>query len=223
MADTTSAGTTATSVSIPGAAVDGVTITDWRRSAGPRLSPILSAALDAFYESGFHGTTVRDIARRVGQTVPALYYHHENKEAILAALLDQGIDTVIARCAAAQADAGPDPVARFRNLVEALTLFMTQEGKNAAMDAEIRSLSPDNRRAYSAKRRVVEKMFLSAIDDGVQAGRFHVTSPPDTARALLGMIQAITIWYRPGGRLSPATVADRYLDIAEHMVGARPA
>ncbi len=45
------------------------------------LSPILSAALDAFYEKGFHGASVRDIARRVGVTVPALYYHYDSKEA----------------------------------------------------------------------------------------------------------------------------------------------
>lgn len=183
------------------------------------LSPILAAALDSFYEVGYHGTSVRDIARRVGLTVPAIYYHHENKEAILAALLDHAIASVTARCDLAVTTAGADPRARFRNLIEALALYMAQFGKNAAMDAEIRSLGPDNRRAYSAKRRVVEEMMRTTIEDGAQAGLFAVTSPPDTARALLGMVQAITIWYRPGGRLSPQTVAERYVDIAEHTVG----
>ena len=64
----------------------------WRTSPTPELSPILSASLDAFSEHGYHGTTVRDIAKRVGVTVPALYYHHENKEGLLFALLDTGIE-----------------------------------------------------------------------------------------------------------------------------------
>jgi AcrR family transcriptional regulator len=191
---------------------------NWRQPIDRELSPILEAARDCFYEVGYHGTSVRDIARCVGLTVPALYYHHANKEAILAALLDQVLDSVIARCQLALDEAGPDPQARFNNLVEALVLYMTQQGKNAAMDAEIRSLAPESRRTYSAKRRVVERLLLSAIEDGQQSGVFAVTAPPDTARALLGMIQAITVWHRPNGRLSPSTVAQRYLDIAQHTV-----
>jgi AcrR family transcriptional regulator len=194
----------------------------WRRSDDYVLSPILASALDAFYEVGYHGTSVRDIARRTGLTVPALYYHHVNKEAILAALLDQSIESVIQRCEQALAEAGPDPDSRFRNLVECLVLYMAHNGKSAAMDAEIRALSPDSRRGYSTKRRRVERLLTDAITDGVTQGTFHVSSPTDTARALLGMIQAITIWFKPGGRLSAQLVAERYLDIAEHTVGARP-
>jgi hypothetical protein len=99
---------------------------------------------------------------------------------------------------------------------------MTQHGKLAAMDAEIRSLGDKNRRAYSSKRRVVERMVVGIVEEGVQAGLFRVTSPADTGRALLGMIQAITIWYRPGGRLAAQSVAERYVDIAQHAVGYSP-
>jgi hypothetical protein len=49
-----------------------------------------------------------------------------------------------------------------------------------------------------------------------------VTSPTDTGRALLGMIQAITLWFSPdGGRLTAAELAARYVDIAERTVGLR--
>ncbi|WP_245567497.1 TetR family transcriptional regulator [Nocardia vinacea] len=46
--------------------------------AAPPRSPfaLLGAALDTFYENGFHGTTVRDVVRRVGRTVPSLYAVH---------------------------------------------------------------------------------------------------------------------------------------------------
>ena len=193
---------------------------DWRSATQSELSPILSNALDAFYDHGYHGTSVRDIARRAGLTVPALYYHHANKEAILAALLDHSITEVINRIQSALADAGPDPTDRFNNLIQCLVLYMANHGKSAAMDAEIRSLGPDSRRAYSAKRRVVERALTTAIADGQQSGVFHVTSAAETSRAILGMVQAITVWYRPGGRLSPTAVADHYLDIARHTVGA---
>ena len=84
---------------------------DWRTLQPLDLSPILSAALDAFYETGFHGTSVREIARRVGVTVPALYYHHENKEGLLIALLELSTSDVLSRAHAADAEgAGDDAV-----------------------------------------------------------------------------------------------------------------
>lgn len=49
---------------------------------------ILSAALDLFSEKGFSRTTCSDIAKRIGMTRGAVYWHFENKEALLAALID---------------------------------------------------------------------------------------------------------------------------------------
>ena len=47
---------------------------------------ILNAALDLFAENGFFGTSMREIARRVGVRESALYHHFPSKEAILEAL-----------------------------------------------------------------------------------------------------------------------------------------
>ncbi|MCB9737992.1 MAG: TetR/AcrR family transcriptional regulator [Deltaproteobacteria bacterium] len=48
---------------------------------------IVAAALDLFAEKGFHGTSVRDIARAVGVRESALYNHFENKDAIFEQVL----------------------------------------------------------------------------------------------------------------------------------------
>jgi AcrR family transcriptional regulator len=183
---------------------------------------MLSAALDAFYESGYHGTSVRDIARRVGVTVPALYYHHENKEAILFALLERSIDHLRALCDVASEEAGDDVEQRFFNLVECLVRYTARSSKIAYLDGEIRSLSPNLRGVVADKRHEIEMMVLDTTEAGVAAGLFDVTFPRDTVRALLGMIQAIAIWFRPGGPLSVDEVADRYKDIAGRTIGASP-
>ena len=194
----------------------------WRQADDEHLTPILATARDLFYEVGFHGTTVRDIASRVGVTVPALYYHHANKEAILSALLDRSISSVIERMEQALREAGEDPADRFRSLIECLVLYMANHRKSAAMDAEIRALAPAARKLYSVQRRRVEQMVADSIAQGVAAGAFEVTSPADTGRALLGMIQAITLWFSPdGGPLTADELARRYADIAGRTVGLR--
>lgn len=49
---------------------------------------LLLAALDLFSEKGFSRTTFSDIAKRIGMTRGAVYWHFGNKEALLAALID---------------------------------------------------------------------------------------------------------------------------------------
>ena len=56
---------------------------------------ILDAAEDLFGEFGFSGTTLRDVATRVGIQIPSLYNHFESKEALYAAVLERGLDPVI--------------------------------------------------------------------------------------------------------------------------------
>src|SRR5258708_24795539 len=156
---------------------------DWRAPGELELTPILRAALDAFSEVGYHGASVRDIAARVGVTVPTLYYHHENKEAILFSLLDASITRLRGLCQTALADAVDSPEARFLNLVECVVIYMANVGKSARLDAEIRVLSPALRKIYSVKRHEIETMFVEVIESGVQTAVFRVMSPADTARA----------------------------------------
>jgi AcrR family transcriptional regulator len=47
---------------------------------------ILDVALDLFTEKGFDGTSLREIAERLGVTKAALYYHFASKDEILLAL-----------------------------------------------------------------------------------------------------------------------------------------
>ena len=81
------------------------------------MTDILTASLELFDENGYHGTTVRQIANRVGVTVPALYYHHANKEAVLVALFEISMSELNTRTEAAEAEAGENPARRFALVV----------------------------------------------------------------------------------------------------------
>jgi AcrR family transcriptional regulator len=191
-----------------------------RASQPAVLTPILAAALDSFDEHSYHGATVRDIARRVGMTVPALYYHHENKEAMLYDLLDASITRLAMLCREVD-QPGDDPRARHDALVECLVRYTAVSRKLSRLDAEIRFLSPAHLSGYSTKRASIERRLLNALKDGTASGCYDVAYPRDTVRAMLGMIQAITTWYDIDGRLSLDTLVARYLDIANRMAGAR--
>ncbi|QBJ97166.1 TetR/AcrR family transcriptional regulator [Rhodococcus sp. ABRD24] len=194
---------------------------DWRRVEPLELTPILSAALDAFYEFGFHGTSVREIARRVGLTVPALYYHYESKEGLLVALIELSTCDVLTRAHAADNAGGNDPASRLVNVVSAIVLQMTNRARLAAVEGESRYLSPENRGRYRAVRKGVENLVLDIVQEGVRIGAFDAEDPAETTRAILGMCQAIPRWYHAEGEVGPQAVAARYAAIATRIVGAR--
>ncbi len=52
---------------------------------------ILSVSYKAFFEKGFHETSIREISKKAGITSGALYRHFTNKEAILSAIIDPHI------------------------------------------------------------------------------------------------------------------------------------
>jgi AcrR family transcriptional regulator len=60
-----------------------------KKNAQPRNTreAILQAAYESFLENGYHGTSMRDIARRAKFTVAAAYNHFKNKEQLYVAVL----------------------------------------------------------------------------------------------------------------------------------------
>lgn len=52
-----------------------------------RRERILAVALEVFTEGGFHASSTKEIARRVGVTEPTLFHYFGSKQALLAAVL----------------------------------------------------------------------------------------------------------------------------------------
>lgn len=202
---------------------ESVASVDWRVCDPVELSNILQAASEAFYEQGFHGTSVRDIASRVGVTVPALYYHHDNKEAILVAVLESAIHDLLPRGEAAIADGDGDPLHELANLVRCVALHVTVRAQLAALDSEYRYLSADARSDYAEVRKQNELLMRGVVERGVASAAFVVGDAAEATRAILGMLQAITRWYDPSRSLTPDAIADRYVALGLATVGVSPA
>lgn len=195
----------------------------WSRYDDLSLTPILQAALDTFQAKGYHGTVVRDIAKRANLTMPALYYHHGNKEGILIALLDIAMNDVTAHLEAGLADAGDDVRQQFVNFVTVVALHTTHRRDLASLHPEYRFLEEEGRESYLAKRDHIYNRLVEVLERGAEQGIFTHRDSRFTARALIGMLLAITDWYRPGGPSAPQEIAEAYVDTALNLVGAAPA
>lgn len=89
------------------------------RDEGNRRLELLSAAARLFRHQGFAATTTRDIAAASGMQAGSPFYHFENKQALLAAVMQEGMHRALQRQSAALAALGTQASApdRFRALV----------------------------------------------------------------------------------------------------------
>ncbi|WP_408899773.1 TetR/AcrR family transcriptional regulator (plasmid) [Nocardioides sp. R1-1] len=198
---------------------------DWRIYPDLPLHPILAAALDHFQEHGYHGTTVRNIATGVGQTMPTLYYHYGSKEGILVALLNIAMDDLQMHIDRCLEEAGDDVLQRFENYITAVVLHYTNRRDLALLHSEFRFLGTEARAQYVQRRMAFEAKLEELIKDGIAEGIFDSNEDPHfSARVLLGMLGGILNrataddWYSESGALSALEIARRYTHYAVRLV-----
>lgn len=193
----------------------------WRHYGATGLPKTLAAALGAFAERGYDGTSIREIASRAELSVPGLYHHYPSKQALLVSLTTAVLHELLDRSRRALAEAGPTPSERFDALVESLLRYhMFRRDQAFVASTEIRSMEPENRTAFVALRDEQQRMLDAVVEDGVKTGEFRTEFPRDASRAVTTMCVAVATWYRPDGGLSPDDIVDRYLAIARSAVGA---
>src|SRR5688500_2061086 len=65
---------------------------------GNGLAAIMGSAREIFAERGYHGASIRDIAKRAGLSLSALYYYYDGKQELLHALLEDALADVFQSC-----------------------------------------------------------------------------------------------------------------------------
>ena len=194
------------------------TATHWREYGPLKFDPVLSAALEEFVAIGYHGATVRGIAKRCGLSVSGIYHYYTSKQQMLVSLMDFTMIDLLARARAAQAE-GRDPVERFCLLVENLVLFHTHRRELGFVGgSEMRSFEPANRQKIAEMRTVQQRMVDHEVQDAVRHGRFRADYPHAAARAVVTMCTALPSWWRPDGPLTPEQVAEQYVGVALDMM-----
>jgi TetR/AcrR family transcriptional regulator len=72
----------------------------------PRKEEIVDVAMGLFAEHGYEGTSMNDVAERVGMRKASLFYHFASKDALYEAVLDRLISHVAMPLGAAYSSAG---------------------------------------------------------------------------------------------------------------------
>lgn len=185
---------------------------------GPRVR---AAALRLFARHGYAAVSMRQIATEVGVQAGALYLYTADKQALLFDLMQAHMDELLAALDALPAEGSPterlDRFARFH-----VDFHIDRPEAVFIAYMELRNLSPDHFARIEAARRAYEDRLEAILRDGRACGAFDVPDTKLATLALVAMLTGVTNWYREGGRLERAEVADIHARMALRAVGAAP-
>lgn len=182
---------------------------------------LLSSAVRCFAASGFHATTTRDIAGRVGLSPAALYVHFPSKEQVLYEIARRGHESALAAIEDPEVAQAADATARLRALVARFVSWHARHHVAARVcQYELAALTPEHYDHIRDLRRTFNVIFREAVEAGVAEGVF---APVDVNRVVRGMMSLgidLVRWYRLDGADSPEHLGGFYADLAVSMVSA---
>jgi AcrR family transcriptional regulator len=182
---------------------------------------ILEEAVKLFYERGFSGTTLDDIAGKLGVTKPFIYTHFRSKVELLEAICRPTIEKSLAAIADAAEQHGSASERLFNGVVNFTKVVLQRQANIAVYFREEKSLSEAGLGEINAMRKAFDRVLSDLLDEGVGAGEFHIADVRVAALAIGGMVSWAYTWYQPGGRLSIDDVGAQMARFAVEMVGVR--
>ncbi|WP_106401617.1 TetR/AcrR family transcriptional regulator [Actinocorallia populi] len=187
----------------------------------PTAQRLLMAALDAFGEQGYHGTSTRQVALRAGMSPAAMYMHFATKEALLYEIARTGHEVNSEQVRRA-CEEHPDPVERVRAIVEVMVSFHAEHHTLArVVQYEHTSLSPARQRELIVIRRRTEAFLREAIDEGVAAGLFEAAAAPMATTAIMSLAIDVARWYPSQRSRGADQITAAYADLALRMLASR--
>jgi AcrR family transcriptional regulator len=181
---------------------------------------VLKAAASAFNRRGFANTSMDDVASALGISKPALYQYFKSKQDILyeCHLL-----------AVQHGEAGVEEGSRTKGT--GLDKLLAYVGRymhgffsdlgSCAVLLDVYSLA-DKHRAEIQKRRdgvtvAVQKFIASGIKDGSIFDR----DPKLTSLFIFGVVNWMSVWYRPNGPATPAAIIETFRSLLQNGLSAR--
>ena len=175
-------------------------------SMSPMQLAILDAAAQAFTTLGYAAASVDLIASQIGATKGSVYYHYRSKGDLFFAVHKRAMTMNLRTQFPIFSDPGLSPKEKLLEMTREHALLMmnqiyyqrvTVQGVELHQSA---STTPAERIALAevvAMRDAYENLFVHVLKDGVSNKAFVDADCGIAAKAILGALNWITVWYRP--------------------------
>lgn len=178
-----------------------------RRRVRYSQASLLDVAVRVFNDRGYDGTSMEDLAAALGISKSGIYHHVDSKEALLGLALDRALTSLFAVLEEPAATTGPARD-RLEHVVRRSVEVLDVELAFVTLLLRVRGNTPTELVALERRRefdRRVSEMVAAAVDEGDLRDDLD---PALVTRLLFGTVNSLVEWYRPGGEIGVAAVAD---------------
>jgi AcrR family transcriptional regulator len=179
---------------------------------------ILEVSVHLFYEQGYEGTTLDDIARQLHVTKPYIYSYFQNKGDILFEICQTGIrKSLEALDTALNRDASP--MVRLKTAVESVARIVIEKRMYVVVYMrEDKNLPLVDAQKILEQRRVFDHRVTDLLDEGIASGEFSMPDKIVTATTIGGIVSWLPNWYVASGRLTESEVIAATVKLVEKML-----
>jgi AcrR family transcriptional regulator len=182
--------------------------------ARQKLREICRVAARVFYEKGYDGASMQDIAEAVGLTKAGLYHHVSSKDMLLFEIMNYGMD-ILEEFVLAKVKDIADPREKLRQTIIGHIDLVAR-----ARDMEITVILHENRSLKGSLRQKInarKRAYIDYLEDLIrrvqeQSGMPAKLSPHIAAFAVLGMINWLYQWYHLEGPVKEEEISSAYVE-----------
>jgi AcrR family transcriptional regulator len=168
---------------------------------------LLRVAVQVFTERGYDGTSMEDLAARLGITKSSIYHHVPAKAELLRLAVGRAQDALFAVTEEAAATSGP-AIDRLEHVVRRSVDVLAAELPFVTLLLRVRG-NTEVEQAALARRRQFDRIVSDLVARAAAEGDLRPgVDPALTSRLLFGTVNSLTEWYRPDGGLAPGDLAD---------------
>jgi AcrR family transcriptional regulator len=196
-----------------------------RADSNGTLRRIYEQALLLFADRGYHGVSMREIAKACGIKASSIYAHLSSKEQLLYDLTLMAHEEHRDGLRDALLGAGSDPVDQLRAIVLAHVRYHAEYAMLATVgNTELHALSDSNGAEIQAIRNADLQLFTDVIERGLKLGVFHCPDPFLATAMVASAGIRVAVWFSAihlyaGAREYTADeVAEAYADFAVKIV-----
>ncbi|SEI57141.1 DNA-binding transcriptional regulator, AcrR family [Allopseudospirillum japonicum] len=171
-----------------------------------RRKELVAIAARLFFEQGYERTTVRILAEAMGIKSGSLFHHFTDKQAILCAVIESGMQSAM-QIAHEALEGVQDPQDKLLALTKAhLSTLLTDRNAHVVALYEWRSLTPESLHHLVGLRDEYESLWRSVIQECIQADVLHGEESV-VRHFALGALNWTVQWYDPQGQRTPDDLA----------------
>ncbi len=176
-----------------------------------RRREIIDAAAHVFERKGYDATSTQDIAEAVGILKGSLYYYIESKEDLLFTVIKEAYDAALAAVEELELRDG-DALGMIGALVRKhVEVFAATRVQTSVFFRDFRALSPERQKVIREAGEVYSGFLRSQIRRGQGEGVIRPDlNPRLCAIGIIGMLNAMSFWYRPDGAASPSEIGEEF-------------